>query len=754
MNVNNMRYLLLLLPLTLLAQIPGTFRVTGPVAPTATNSNYGAAVPVYNYGGLLTGLGSLSELQNLNIYPLARRHAGQLAVLTNGVAYQLGNDLTTWTLYSGNTNSQTVNNFTVKTNLTVGGTYNGATAVVTNAYINSGSVSNLNVLGSLTAFGSPVSQSSLADIADPFIGTTLYSFGTSHTAGGVAYPYTTNYIASIGSIDAQYRYPALLQQKYGFSTLNNYGASGTTLRFNTTDSTLESAHINRLGALLPINWTGTVTMDYGYNDGYQQYSGSAFAQPFVQAYRAVIARALADYYITAAGKDSSYNAYTWTTTGTPLGFSVQPYNNPFPTAGADTNRISTQLTGTQTLNVTVNGWENAVIFFDQNSIGGQAIVFANSVQGPAITSYAPFTTVGTSGYTTDRLVGAVMLQGLSGSTTISITNQYGTNSILAIARIPTTVSNRSVIVDSPPISNGIFRDQGVLLQMGTYSRAAASEFAAWPVYFADVAKAIKPLEHQIHPTLDPYHWNPAGLKEYADAFMRAKKPNPDSGYSWQRNRFANLVGSESITIDGDSTNPKNLFFNVGGVTRYGIAIATSGDLYFQSYNPSGAFLDNNVIIGNSPAGITAVGQLILARGGISSYPNAIPVGTISIAGSTTYFDSVTQSGGSYTFNPMVIRGSTVSIDCPLQFTQPGYNLKLKEGSNAKMGTATLTAGSATVSTTAVAANSRIYLTSNTDGGTPGWLRVSARTAGTSFTITSSSATDTSTVAWIIFDPAP
>ena len=729
-----MRYLLLLLlSLTSLAQIPGTFRVTGPVAPTATNSNYGAALPVYNYGGLLTGLSSLANLQNTNLYPLARRHAGQIAVLTDGSVYQLGSDLTTWTSYSGSTNFQTVNNFTVKTNLTVGG------------YITLG--------------GSTISSSSLADIADPFVGTTLYSFGTSHTAGGVAYPYTTNYIASAGSIDSQYRYPYLLQQKYGFSTLNNYGASGTTLRFNTTDSTLESAHINRLGALLPINWTGTVTMDFGYNDGYQQYSGSSFAQPFVQAYRAVIARALADYYITAAGKDSSYNSYTWTTTGTPLGLSLQPYNNPFPTSASDTNRISTQLTGTQSLSVTVNSWNNAVIFFDQNSIGGQAIVFANSVQGPAITSYVPFVNVGSSGYTTDRLVGAVILQGLSGSTTISITNQYGTNSILAIARIPTTVSNRSVIVDSPPISNGLLRDQGVLLQMGAYSRAAVSEFASWPVYFADVAKAIKPLEHQIHPTLDPYHWNPAGQKEYADAFIRAKKPNPDSGYSWQQNRFANLVGSESVTIDGDSTNPKNLFFNVGGVRRYGLAIATSGDLYFQSYNSSGSFLDNNVIIGNSTAGITSQGTLtigggIISKGSISSYPEATPVGTVSLNGSTTYVDSVTKTGGSYTFNPMFLRGSTVSVDCPLQFTQPGYGLKIKEGSNAKMGTATLTAGSATVSTTSVAANSRIYLTSNADGGTPGWLRVSTRTAGTSFTITSSSATDTSTVAWIIFDPAP
>jgi hypothetical protein len=78
------------------AQIPGTFRVTGPVAPPATNSNFGAALPVYNYGGLLTGLSSLSQLQDLNRYPLARRHAGQVARLTTGAEYTLGGDLTSW----------------------------------------------------------------------------------------------------------------------------------------------------------------------------------------------------------------------------------------------------------------------------------------------------------------------------------------------------------------------------------------------------------------------------------------------------------------------------------------------------------------------------------------------------------------------------------------------------------------------------------------------------------------------------------
>jgi hypothetical protein len=78
--------------------------------------------------------------------------------------------------------------------------------------------------------------------------------------------------------------------------------------------------------------------------------------------------------------------------------------------------------------------------------------------------------------------------------------------------------------------------------------------------------------------------------------------------------------------------------------------------------------------------------------------------------------------------------------------------KLKETANGPQGAVALVGGSKVVANTSVTANSRIQLTSQVDGGTPGWLRVSARTPGTSFTITSSSGTDTSTVAYQIFEP--
>ncbi|WP_306317224.1 MULTISPECIES: right-handed parallel beta-helix repeat-containing protein [unclassified Streptomyces] len=89
----------------------------------------------------------------------------------------------------------------------------------------------------------------------------------------------------------------------------------------------------------------------------------------------------------------------------------------------------------------------------------------------------------------------------------------------------------------------------------------------------------------------------------------------------------------------------------------------------------------------------------------------------------------------------------------LSLLAPGSGINIAEGANARLGVATLAAGTRVVNTTAVTAGSRIFLTCQTPGGTPGWLRVSARTAGTSFTITSSSGSDTSVVAWMIVQPA-
>lgn len=87
------------LTLGLQAQIPGTVELTATIAPAATNSPFGVQTPVYGTGGLLTGASSLSQLQDLNWYPLARRHPFMIGIATNTGA-QYVNDLTLTNWYN------------------------------------------------------------------------------------------------------------------------------------------------------------------------------------------------------------------------------------------------------------------------------------------------------------------------------------------------------------------------------------------------------------------------------------------------------------------------------------------------------------------------------------------------------------------------------------------------------------------------------------------------------------------------------
>jgi hypothetical protein len=81
----------------------------------------------------------------------------------------------------------------------------------------------------------------------------------------------------------------------------------------------------------------------------------------------------------------------------------------------------------------------------------------------------------------------------------------------------------------------------------------------------------------------------------------------------------------------------------------------------------------------------------------------------------------------------------------------GKGLSIKEGANAKQGIVTLVAGAAVVANTAVTATSRIMLTPQNASGGAGSVSVTARTAGTSFTIGSTNALDTRDIAYVIFE---
>lgn len=148
---------------------------------------------------------------------------------------------------------------------------------------------------------------------------------------------------------------------------------------------------------------------------------------------------------------------------------------------------------------------------------------------------------------------------------------------------------------------------------------------------------------------------------------------------------------------------------------------------------------------NNPFGGGVQTQWVSTSGTQSPTGNGIYSAGTSILG----FSVSNTSQGTWTATALTVLGNVVS-------DLAGSGFRVAEGSNCKQGTSSLAAGAVTVANSSVTANSRIFLTCQSLGtvATPQALAVTARTPGTSFTITSAGGTDTSVIAWEIFEPAP
>lgn len=133
--------------------------------------------------------------------------------------------------------------------------------------------------------------------------------------------------------------------------------------------------------------------------------------------------------------------------------------------------------------------------------------------------------------------------------------------------------------------------------------------------------------------------------------------------------------------------------------------------------------------------------------------NSVP-GVLSAADHTTYSGYAATLALKAPLASPTFTGDVNSSTGNVLISTLGKGLQVKTGTNSKLGTATLVGGTATVANTSVTTNSRIFVTSQSDGGVVGSLRITAKTAATSFVITSSSALDTSTVAWHIVESIP
>ncbi len=131
--------------------------------------------------------------------------------------------------------------------------------------------------------------------------------------------------------------------------------------------------------------------------------------------------------------------------------------------------------------------------------------------------------------------------------------------------------------------------------------------------------------------------------------------------------------------------------------------------------------------------------------------------TFAFVGSSTITDLINVEIDSPVLgtNALATNIFALGLNGNLRLSIAGNGIYVKEGTNATMGTATLVAGTVTVNTTKVTANSRIFITIQSLGtvAVPMAMAITARTAGTDFTITSVDGTDTSVISWVLIEPA-
>ncbi len=217
---------------------------------------------------------------------------------------------------------------------------------------------------------------------------------------------------------------------------------------------------------------------------------------------------------------------------------------------------------------------------------------------------------------------------------------------------------------------------------------------------------------------------------------------------------------------GFGANGRNIIFG-SNITGIGVSCISIGHATRADGTKSVSMGDGCSATGNyetslglnssAQSSVCTTGAGAMALGG--SYASGVDSFAAAIGNNTSTYGA--QGSGAIAMgglskatatNSMALLGAVITTTKRFGIGGAGFCQAVSEAANSAMGTTTLVGGAATVSNTLVSATSRIFLTSQVDGGTVGFLRVSARTAGTSFVITSSNPLDTSTVAYIFYEP--
>lgn len=198
----------------------------------------------------------------------------------------------------------------------------------------------------------------------------------------------------------------------------------------------------------------------------------------------------------------------------------------------------------------------------------------------------------------------------------------------------------------------------------------------------------------------------------------------------------------NVTMTGGSGSGAKATIQITGNVVIGVTITTSG----SGYLIGDVLSASSASIGGTGSGFSVPVLTLTLNPGLQIYNTT--TNTIDIFNGSNWGQLIrTNNLGAI---------PSITVDGNVTLKSVGNQFQIKEGTNAAMGVATLSAGTVVVSNTLVTANSRIFISIQSLGTvtTPKAIGITSRSAGTSFTITSSDNTDTSVVAWQIIEPAP
>ena len=207
------------------------------------------------------------------------------------------------------------------------------------------------------------------------------------------------------------------------------------------------------------------------------------------------------------------------------------------------------------------------------------------------------------------------------------------------------------------------------------------------------------------------------------------------------------TGDSTLTahgvLIGEGVSPVNV--TAAGTTGQVLTATTSADPAFAAIGTNSGLTAHGVLVaeGTGAFAATAVGATGTLLAGATGADPAFTASP-SVTGSVTAGTTLTATLGNIT-----------ATNGNLSLGTAGNKLLIATGSNASVGTTAAlsgTPGTIVVSTTAVTAASKIFLSVNTPGGSQGFLSAPTASivANTSFVI-NSTANETSTVDWLIIN---